>query len=588
MKTTIQYVLNQALETLRTQGIVPPDLPISIQLDYPKTAEHGDFSSNLAFLLAKPCRLAPKAIAEQLIAALPPHEMIEKVEVAGAGFINFFIKQGALTQVVKQILTEQDQFGKVSIGKGQKILLEFVSSNPTGPLHVGHGRGAAFGATLANLLRAAGFNVSTEYYVNDAGRQMNILGVSVWLRYLACAGQNIRFPDNGYQGQYVEEIAKELWLKHANQADYVVNETTLTPNLPPDASQGGDKEQHIDALIERAKTCLGDAGFQVFHEAALTYVLNDIQQDLSEFGVQFDQWFSEQSLFKSGAIEKSTQALEKAGYTYKADGAIWFRSTEFGDEKDRVLIRENGQPTYFASDVAYHWDKYNRGFDRVINIFGSDHHGYVPRIRAAVTALGHDEKALEVILVQFATLFRGKERVQMSTRSGSFVTLRSLREEVGNDAARFFYVLRKPDQHMEFDLALATSQSQDNPVYYIQYAYARICSVLRQLKTRGFEWDEAAGLQALSLLTMPQEENLSSQLSRYPEVIETAAQLNEPHMIAYYLRELANGLHSYYNAVILICDDPQLRNARLCLLQAIAIVIKNAMQILGVSTPESM
>jgi arginyl-tRNA synthetase len=587
MKLIIQDCLTRALQTMQSQGMVPADVSIPIQLEYPKTPEHGDFSSNLAFLLAKPCRLAPKLIAEKIIAALPPTEMIEKVEVAGAGFINFFVKKGAFTQVVKQILTEQDQYGKVGLGKGQKILLEFVSSNPTGPLHVGHGRGAAFGATLTNLLRAAGFDVTTEYYVNDAGRQMNILGVSVWLRYLTCAGKTVRFPDNGYQGQYVEEIASAIWASKTSP-DYVVDEATLTQGLPLDESQGGDKEHHINALIDRAKHCLGEAGFQVFHQAALDHVLKDIQLDLSEFGVHFDTWFSEQSLFQSGAIQKSTDALIAAGYTYKEAGALWFRSTAFGDEKDRVLIRENGQPTYFASDVAYHWDKYNRGFDRVINVFGSDHHGYVPRIRAAVTALGHDEKALNVILVQFATLFRGEERVQMSTRSGSFVTLRSLREEVGNDAARFFYVQRKPDQHMEFDLALATSQSQDNPVYYIQYAYARICSVLRQLKARGFEWDETAGLSALNLLTMPQEENLVGLLSRYPEVIETSALLTEPHMIAYYLRELANGLHSYYNAVILICDDPLLRNARLCLLQAIAVVIKNAMQLLGVSTPESM
>lgn len=590
MKTIIQQSLSTALASLVSQGLVPAELSVSIQLDYPKTAEHGDFSSNLAFLLAKPARLAPKLIAEKLVHALPASDAIERVEVAGAGFINFFVKKGALTQVVQHILSAQTDYGKVNLGQGQKVLLEFVSSNPTGPLHVGHGRGAAFGATLANVLREAGFDVTTEYYVNDAGRQMNILGVSVWLRYLVCAGQAVRFPENAYQGQYVADIAKTLWEKAAAQPNpaYVVDWGILSHDLPLDASQGGDKEAHIDALIERAKSSLGEAGFQVFHQAALEYVMTDIRQDLSEFGVQFDVWFSEYSLFKSGAIKKSTDALTDAGFTYKEAGALWFRSTAFGDEKDRVLIRDNGQPTYFASDVAYHWDKYERGFERVLNVFGSDHHGYVPRIRAAVTALGHDEKALDVILVQFATLFRGEERVQMSTRSGSFVTLRELREEVGNDAARFFYVLRKPDQHMEFDLALAKSQSQDNPVYYIQYAYARICSVLRQLKSRGFEWNETAGLSALSLLTMPQEEVLMSLLSRYPEVIESAAQLKEPHLIAYYLRELANGLHTYYNAVILICDDPLLRDARLCLLHAIAIVIKNAMRLLGVSTPESM
>jgi arginyl-tRNA synthetase len=414
--------------------------------------------------------------------------------------------------------------------------------------------------------------------------------VSAWLRYLSCAGEVITFPANAYQGQYVEAMAATLWEKEASSGNprYVFTWKEISKSLPLDEPEGGDKEVYIDALIERAKACLGEEGFQTFHQLALNEVLADIRADLNEFGVNFDVWFSEYSLFKDGSIQKGIDALAAAGHTYKEAGALWFRSTAFGDEKDRVLIRDNGQPTYFASDVAYHWNKYHRGFDRVINVFGSDHHGYVPRIRAAVSALGHDEKALDVILVQFATLFRGEERVQMSTRSGSFVTLRELREEVGNDAARFFYVLRKPDQHMEFDLALAKSQSQDNPVYYIQYAYARICSVLRQLKNRGFEWNKAAGLAALNQLTMPQEENLVALLCRYPETIEAAAQFNDPHLIAYYLRELANGLHSYYNAVTLICDDATLRNARLCLLHATSTVIKNATQLLGVSTPESM
>lgn len=590
MKSTIQHCLAQALHTLQTQGVVPEDVSPTIILEHPKTTDHGDFSSNLAFLLAKPCRQSPKLIAEKLVAAIPSSPVIERIEIAGAGFINFFVKKTALTQVIQRILSEQDQYGKTNLGQGQKVLLEFVSSNPTGPLHVGHGRGAAYGATLANLLRATGFDVTTEYYVNDAGRQMNILAVSAWLRYLSCAGEAVTFPANAYQGQYVEAMSAKLWEKEASSGKprYIFKWEDIVHSLPPDEPEGGDKEVYIDALIERAKGCLGEEDFHVFHQLALKEVLADIRADLSEFGVEFDSWFSEYSLFDEGAIQKGVDALTAAGYTYQEAGALWFRSTEFGDEKDRVLIRDNGQPTYFASDVAYHWNKYHRGFDRVINVFGSDHHGYVPRIRAAVSALGHDEKALDVILVQFATLFRGEERVQMSTRSGSFVTLRELREEVGNDAARFFYVLRKPDQHMEFDLALAKSQSQDNPVYYIQYAHARICSVLRQLKNRGFEWNKQAGLAALNQLTMPQEEALVASLCRYPETIETAARMQDPHLIAYYLRELANGLHSYYNAVTLICDDATLRNARLCLLHATSTVIKNATQMLGVSTPESM
>lgn len=590
MKLHIESALMQAMRNLGENKIIQNDLTVPIQLERPKSAEHGDFSSNIAFLLAKPCKKPPRELAQQIINALPKLPMIAKVELAGAGFINFFLKNGAFNKIVADILTTQERYGHSAQGKKQKILIEFVSSNPTGPLHVGHGRGAAFGATLASLLKVAGYKVTTEYYVNDAGRQMDILAVSVWLRYLACAGEEVRFPDNAYQGDYVKDIAKILWEndKKSNIVSYIAPFDNFALNLPLDESQGGDKELYIDAVINKAKECLGNAGFRVFHQAALDNVLADIREDLQEFGVSFDIWFSEASLFSAGAIEKGIAALTAKGHTYTKDGALWFSATKFGDEKDRVLIRDNKQTTYFASDVAYHWDKYRRGFDRVIDVFGADHHGYVSRVKAAVHALGHDSSALDVILVQFATLFRKEERVQMSTRSGSFVTLRELRQEVGNDAARFFYVLRKPEQHMEFDLALAKSQSHDNPVYYIQYAYARIASVKRQLIARGFNLDNKQGLEALDLLTLSQEEELLAILSRYPEVIEVAARQCEPHLVAYYLKDLATSLHSYYNAVTLICDDEKLRNARLCLLQAVAIVIHNGATLLGVSTPESM
>lgn len=586
MKQTIELLLKQALATLQHSAKLPLDLDIEVKVDNTKDSAHGDYASNLALVLAKPCRQAPRKIAEQLVEALPANELIEKIEIAGAGFINFFIHSNARSSVVAKVLEKGKEFGKSTIGQGQKVLVEFVSANPTGPLHVGHGRGAAFGATLGNVLKAAGYKVSLEYYVNDAGRQMNILAVSVWLRYLELASEPVVFPANAYKGEYVFEIAQHLWNEFNTQ--FVHPWATIIDELPADEPQGGDKELYIDAMIHKALTLLGDKDFELFHSHALNTVLDDIKDDLGQFGVGFDSWFSERSLFENGSIEKGIQALKEGGHTFEKEGALWFKATDFDDEKDRVLVRANGQTTYFASDVAYHWNKYDRGYDRVIDIFGADHHGYISRVRAAVTALGHDQGALDVLLVQFAILYRSGERVQMSTRSGSFVTLRELREEVGNDAARFFYVARKPEQHMDFDLDLAKSQSNDNPVYYIQYAHARICSVLRQLKERGLTWDRTVGLGSVHLLNQPHETALITLISRYPEVVEAAAATCEPHLVAYYLRELANGLHSYYNAVQLLCEEEQLRYARLCLLAAVQQVICNGLELLGVSAPESM
>ncbi|ASQ46880.1 arginine--tRNA ligase [Legionella clemsonensis] len=586
MKQTVEHLLAQALNTLKQSAVIPQDLEVELKVERAKDSTHGDFASNLAMALAKPCRQAPRKLAELIVDAIPAHSAVEKIEIAGPGFINFFMHSEALSQVVAEVLKQGDQFGCSNLGQGQKVIVEFVSANPTGPLHVGHGRGAAFGATLANLLAAAGFDVSREYYVNDAGRQMNILAVSVWLRYLILAGQDIVFPANGYRGDYVMDIAQALLDEHGH--DFVYTWETVIEGLPPDEPQGGDKEIYIDAIISRAKALLGEQDFKLFHQHALDSVLTDIKEDLAEFGVEFDCWFSEQSLLDRGDIEKGIQALKAGGHTYEKEGALWFRATDFGDEKDRVLVRANGHTTYFASDVAYHWNKYDRGFARVIDIFGADHHGYVTRVKAAVKALGHDENAVDVLLVQFAILYRGGERVQMSTRSGSFVTLRELREEVGNDAARFFYVTRKPEQHMDFDLDLAKSESSDNPVYYIQYAHARISSVLRQLKERGLSWDTMVGLNHIELLIEPQETVLMTLISRYPEVIEASAKACEPHQLAYYLRELANGLHSYYNAIQLLCEQDTLRSARLCLLAAVQQVLRNGLGLLGVSTPESM
>ena len=586
MKHSIEHLLKQALNSLQKSGEIPVDLDVDIKVDNAKDSVHGDYASNLALILAKPCRQAPRKLAEMLVQALPADAAVEKIEIAGAGFINFFIRSSARSLVVAEILKKGKDFGRSNLGQNQKVLIEFVSANPTGPLHVGHGRSAAFGATLSNVLRAAGYDATLEYYVNDAGRQMNILAVSVWLRYLELASASVIFPTNAYKGQYVYEIAQELWSQY-NTA-YVHPWDSITSGLPDDEPQGGDKEAYIDAMIERAIALLGKPGFALFHQHALKTVLDDIKDDLLGFGVNFDSWFSEQSLFEDGSIQKGIQALKDGGHTYEKEGALWFKAMDFGDEKDRVLVRANGQTTYFASDVAYHWNKYDRGYDRVIDIFGADHHGYVTRIRSAVTALGHDEKALDVLLVQFAILYRGAERVQMSTRSGSFVTLRELRQEVGNDAARFFYVARKPEQHMDFDLDLAKSESNDNPVYYIQYAHARICSVLRQLKERGLPWDKAMGLKHIDLLEQQHETALISLICRYPEIVEASASSCEPHQLAYYLRELANGLHSYYNAVQLLCEQEQLRSARLCLLEAVRQVLNNGLNLLGVSAPESM
>ncbi|STX28092.1 arginine tRNA synthetase [Legionella beliardensis] len=586
MKYIVEQLLTDALAKLKAQNILPTDLAIDIKVDRTKEISHGDFATNLALLLAKPCQKSPRQIADLIINTVAPHPSVERIEIAGPGFINFFLRNDTLLEIIAHILKEQDRFGCSNLGQNKKIILEFVSANPTGPLHVGHGRGAAFGATLANILKAAGYHVSCEYYVNDAGRQMDILAASVWLRYVALTGEDIVFPTNAYRGSYVQDIAKDFLHNHDRQYSYPWS--VISQELPPDEPQGGDKEIYIDAIIARMKSLLGISGFNLFHKQALDCVLADIKDDLDEFGVHFDCWFSERSLLEGKAIEKGINTLKQSDHTYEDEGALWFKAREFGDEKDRVLIRANGQTTYFASDVAYHWDKYNRGFDRVIDIFGADHHGYVTRVRAAVTALGHDEQALDVMLVQFAILYRGGERMQMSTRSGSFVTLRELREEVGNDAARFFYVMRKPEQHMDFDLDLAKSKSNENPVYYIQYAHARICSVFRQLQERGHTFNMEQGLQGVNQLAEPAEIALLTLLSRYPETINLAASNCEPHQLAYYLRELANGLHSYYNAIILLCDDESIRNARLCLLSAVRQVLRNGLQLLGVSTPESM
>lgn len=586
MKHEIKTLLTQAIAALKTAEVLPADIEPNIQITRTKDQSHGDFACNIALMLAKPAGKNPRELAQQLVDALPQNQQVDKVEIAGPGFINFFLNQGSTLSVINDVLAQAETYGLSNIGAGRKVQVEFVSANPTGPLHVGHGRGAAYGATVADLLEAVGFNVHREYYVNDAGRQMDILATSVWLRYLQQCEITVPFPSNGYQGDYVIDIAKSLVAKHDRNLVHDVD--AIMQDITADEPDGGDKEKHIDDLILRCKTLLGeDTYVQVFDEG-LNTIVADIREDLKSFGVVYDEWYSERSLSKRGLIKQAIDRLKASDYLYEKDGALWFKSTEFGDEKDRVVVRDNGQTTYFASDIAYHMDKLERGFDRVIDIWGSDHHGYVPRVKAALKALGDDADKLDVLLVQFAVLYRHGEKVQMSTRSGSFVTLRELRDEVGADAARFFYVMRKCEQHMDFDLDLAKSQSNDNPVYYIQYAHARISSVFRQLAEKNMQHDIEAGNNNLDKLSETHEVNLVNALAKYPETVEKAALTEEPHLLVHFLRDTANDLHTYYNAHQFIVDDADLRNARLNLITATQHVLKNGLKLLGVSAPEKM
>lgn len=585
MKDQLKNLVGQALSIFIQKNGLEIDLP-EIQIERTKDKTHGDFACNIAMMLAKPAKMNPRQIATEVVAALPASDFVTQVEIAGPGFINFFLTAEASQQVVKEILEKADKYGQSQVGQGKKVQVEFVSANPTGPLHVGHGRGAAYGSVVSSLLKAAGFDVHREYYVNDAGRQMDILGTSVWLRYLQACGETFTFPSNGYQGDYVLEIAAELKQEFAEQFRHPAEQVFDT--VPADEPQGGDKELHIDGLTNRAKQLLGENNYRIVFDKGLNAILGDIRDDLAEFGTEYDEWFSERSLVESGEVATAVEQLKQAGQLYQDKGAWWFKSTDYGDEKDRVVIRDNGQATYFASDIAYHLNKYQRGFDEIIDIWGADHHGYIPRVKASIEAMQQNAEQLKVLLVQFAVLYRGAEKVGMSTRSGEFVTLRQLRDEVGKDAARFFYVMRGADQHMDFDLELAKSQSNDNPVYYVQYAHARVCSVFRQLAERGQSWDKAIGEQNLNRLTESHEDALMTMLAKYPEVLETAALNHTPHLLAHYLTDLARDFHTYYNAHQFIVEDVELSQARLTLIAAVRQVIVNALTVMGVSAPESM
>lgn len=583
MKHIVSQLVENALARLPELAAASANLSIASTVERTRDPSHGDFACNVAMRLAKPARKSPREIATRIVAALPAAEAVDSVDIAGPGFINFRLSPSAFHAELESILSLGDTYGRHPPKDGPKILLEFVSANPTGPLHVGHGRLASFGATVGNLLEAVGYPIYREYYVNDAGRQMDILGVSVWLRLLEQQGLDIPFPQGGYRGEYIRDIAAAINTDGVN----TVTAEAVKFDLPTD-SPDGEKEAYVEALIARAKSLLGDDGFDHVRQQSLDSIRDDIENDLAEFGVTFDNWYSEQDLTTTHAIDDALALLQERGLLYKKDGATWFPATKFGDEKDRVVVRENGIKTYFASDIAYHFDKRERGFDYLIDILGADHHGYLTRVRAGLQAMGYKGEDLEVSLVQFVTLYRGGEKIQMSTRSGKFDTLRQLRGEVGNDAARFYYVSRSNDQHLDFDLDVAKSQSSDNPVYYIQYAHARIASVFRQLDEKSLEWHSDSGRKKLPLLVEPQEKTLMTSLSRYPEIVELAANNRAPQHLVHYLRDLANDFHTYYNAHAFIVDDAALREARLYLIAATRVVIANGLGILGVSAPEKM
>ena len=556
------------------------EFEISIQDN--KENQYGDLASNVALVLAKPLKRNPKEIAEEIKGKFITDKEIVKVDVAGPGFINFFLSKESHGAILRDISIQKDKFGKFE-SNNKKVLIEYVSSNPTGPLHVGHGRGAVFGSVLSRLLKEAGFQVDEEYYVNDFGRQMNILSVSLWIRYAQIFDKNIKMLNNGYQGDYLIVIAQHL--KKLRSDELFDDDDEIKSLLE---YENEDAEKHTDEVIDSIKSKLNDE-FSYVRDFALREILELIKEDLLEFGVDHNKWFSESSLYESEShdlskVDQSIDELSSKGFVYEKEGAIWFNSSELGDDKDRVLKRGNGEFTYFASDVAYHLDKYDREYDRIINIWGSDHHGYLPRVKAAMEASEKNVEKLEVVFIQFANLIRAGKKVTMSTRSGEFITLKELIEEVTSEAARFFYINRKADQHLDFDLDLAKEQSKDNPLYYIQYAHARICSVLRKSKVQ----EEELTTSELGLLDSNKEIEIQKILKQYPPLIERAALASEPHLICYYLKDLASIFHSYYNTEKFIVEDQKLMNSRLFLLSGVKQVIYNGLTVLGINAPHEM
>ena len=580
MKDNIKKTLSQILEDLYSQ-IEPEVKNLNISIQDNKEKEHGDMATNIAMVLAKPLKKNPKEIAEEIKQNFVLDEKIIKIEVAGPGFLNFFLSKDSHGEILEQIQKENKDFGK-SGSKQSKVLIEYVSSNPTGPLHVGHGRGAVFGSVLSSLLEEAGFEVDQEYYVNDFGRQMNILATSAWIRYCQLFSSEIKMMQQGYQGDYLIPIAKKL--KDEKSDSLFKIEESLIQRL----NSEDQDDEFTDQLVESLRVILKEE-FQYIREFALSEILHLIKADLEQCGVHHNAWFSESSLYGNDGstdskVDVSIEELKSRGFIYEEGGAIWFKSSSLGDDKDRVLRRGNGEYTYFASDVAYHLDKYDRGYDRVINVWGSDHHGYLPRVRAAMDACDRDINKLEVIFIQFANLVKGGKKVSMSTRSGDFITLNELMNEVTTEAARFFYINRKADQHLEFDLDLAKEQSKDNPLYYIQYAHARICSVLRKAENEFEDFDSVD----LALLGSEKEIEILKLLRQYPQLIERSAKAGEPHLLCYFLRDLSGVFHSYYNSEKFLIEDKELMTSRLFLLKGVKQVIANGLRVLGIKAPEEM
>jgi len=554
IKHRLTALVKEAASACIAEGLLKLENLPPVEMEMTKEAAHGDYATNLAMILASSARMSPRKIAEMITGHLrDERNILEKSEIAGPGFINFFVREQVWAEELKDIERLGKSYGSADTGRGRKIQVEFVSANPTGPLHIGHARGAVVGDVIANILAMSGYDIFREYYINDAGNQMNNLGKSVWYRYLELLGKSVEFPGTCYQGDYIRDIAGDILKKDG------------------DLYLAKDEGETIRAFTDYA------AGI----------ILEGIKEDLKEFGIVFDRYFSERVLYVNDGVARLLAELEEKGFIYREEETLWFKTTDFGDDKDRVVVRKNGEPTYFAADIAYHKNKYERGFDTVIDIWGADHHGYIPRMHAGIQALGHSREALRVVLVQLVNLLRDGKPVAMSTRSGEFVTMREVVEEVGRDAARYNFLMRRSDSHLDFDLEVAKRQSNENPVYYVQYAHARICSILRMAQDRGIEMP-ASGEVDPQLLSIPEEIALIKALIRFPEVVEGSARTLEPHRITFYLNDLAGLFHSYYNKYKVISEDEAVTKARLFLMKCIAIVLRNALTLLGVSAPEKM
>ena len=552
MKTAIKTIIHDALEKAHQAGELELSPFPDIVVENPKDEKMGDFSTNVAMTMARSERKSPKVIAESVARFLKNGDL-SLVEIAGPGFINLKMSNKFFLERLKNAVQQGDDFGQSDAGQGIKILVEFVSANPTGPLHVGHGRGAAVGDALGRILKKAGYDLSTEYYINDVGNQMNFLGRSAWLRYRELLGETLDFPEDHYRGEYIKDIAQLI------------------------IDQSGD-----EFLNKPEEECL-----PFFRKFAKDNILKGIESDLAEFRVNFDNWFSEESLYDDNSVEKAIEWLKDKGHIYEKDGAVWLKSSAFDDDKDRVIVKQSGEKTYFCSDIAYHQNKINRGFKKLINLMGADHHGYVPRMEAVLQAMGYDKKIFKILLVQFVSLLRAGEKVSMSTRSGEFETLADVVNEVGVDAARYYFLMRSSDTHLDFDLELAKAETPENPVFYIQYAHARICSIFRTAEEGGVVWNQSNEFD-LTLLTEDEEFAIIRSILAFPEVVEKSARAMEVHRISHYLLDLVSRFHGYYSRHRVISDDKALTLARLFLLDALRITIRNGFELMGISSPEKM